>query len=114
MSGRDIRKISIQTITLDAFCSELSLRPDLLKIDVEGAELLVLRGAAKLLGESRPTLILAVHPYWLPAGQSPQQIFELLTSYGYTMYDWEGCLVQHLQSGEYLCLSTRAGYTPVQ
>jgi FkbM family methyltransferase len=113
MSGRDIRKISIQTITLDTFCSEISLRPNLVKIDVEGAELLVLRGAAKLMDESCPTIILAVHPYWLPTGQSSQQIFELLTRYGYTVYDSEGCLVEYLQSGEYLCLNTRAGNTVV-
>ena len=114
MSGRDIRKISIQTVTLDTFCSEVSLRPDLMKIDVEGAELLVLRGAGKLLGESYPTIILAVHPYWLPTGQSSQQIFELLTRYGYTLYDSAGNPVEYLQSGEYLCLSTKAGPTVVQ
>ena len=114
MDGRDIRKISMQTITLDTFCSENSLRPDLVKIDVEGAELLVLRGASKLLGESRPTLILAVHPYWLPAGQSSQQIFEYLTRYGYTVYDSKGCLVEYLQSGEYLCLSAKTGHTLAQ
>jgi FkbM family methyltransferase len=114
MDGRDIRKISMQTITLDTFCSENSLRPDLVKIDVEGAELLVLRGASKLLGESRPIIIVAVHPYWLPAGQSSQQIFEYLTRYGYTVYDSKGCRVGHLQSGEYLCLNTRAGHTLAQ
>lgn len=109
MSGRDIRKISIQTITLDTFCSKITLRPNLVKIDVEGAELLVLRGANKLLAESCPTIILAMHPYWLPIGQSSQQIFELLSHYGYTVYDSEGCRVEYLQSGEYLCLSNRAG-----
>ena len=110
MNGRDITKTSIQTITLDTYCRESGLRPNLVKIDVEGAELLVLRGAAKLLAESSPTLILAVHPYWLPAGQSPQQVFEFLTRYGYTVYDSKGCLVDYLQSGEYLCLNTRAGH----
>jgi FkbM family methyltransferase len=114
MSGRNIRKTSIQTITLDRFCSEVNLRPNLVKIDVEGAELLVLRGAAKLLAESCPTIILAVHPYWLPAGQSPRQIFEYLSGYGYTMYDSKGYLVEYLQSGEYLCLNTRAGHTLAQ
>ena len=114
MSGRDIRKTSVQTITLDTFCSEINLRPNLVKIDVEGAELLVLRGAAKLLGESCPIIILAVHPYWLPTGQSTQQIFELLAGYGYKMYDSKGCLVEYLQSGEYLCLSTGAGSAAVK
>jgi FkbM family methyltransferase len=107
MSGRDIRKISIQAITLDTFCSEVNLRSDLAKIDVEGAELMVLRGAARLLGESCPTIILAVHPYWLPAGQSSQQIFELLSRYGYTVYDSKGCLVDYFPTGENLCLSNR-------
>jgi FkbM family methyltransferase len=111
MSGRDIRKISIQTITLDTFCNEVSLRPNLVKIDVEGAELLVLRGAGNLLSESYPTIILAVHPYWLPKGQSTQQIFEFLTRYGYTLYNSEGCRVEYLQSGEYLCLNTKVETT---
>jgi len=114
MSGRDIRKISIQTITLDTVCTESSLKPNLVKIDVEGAELLVLRGAAKLLVASLPTIILAVHPYWLPAGQSTRQIFELLTGYGYTMYDAKGCQVEYLQSGEYLCLNTRSASAAVK
>jgi FkbM family methyltransferase len=110
MNGRNIRKTSIQTITIDTFCREAGLSPNLVKIDVEGAELLVLRGATQLLSESFPTIILAVHPYWLPKGQSTQQILELLTSHGYTVYDWEGHRVENLQSGEYLCLN--AGNKP--
>ena len=114
MDGRNIRKTTIQTITLDTFCSETNLKPNLVKIDVEGAELMVLRGAAKLLGECCPTIILAVHPYWLPAEQSTRQIFELLAGYGYTMYDSKGCPVEYLQSGEYLCLNSRAESIAVQ
>lgn len=114
MHGRDIRKISIQSITLDTFCSEVNLRPSLVKIDVEGAELLVLRGATRLLSESNPTLILAVHPYWLPKGQSTRQIFEILTGYGYTIYDSNGCVVEYLQSGEYLCLNKSSESIVVQ
>ncbi|NUQ12496.1 MAG: FkbM family methyltransferase [Gemmatimonadaceae bacterium] len=35
--------------------------PDVIKIDVEGAERLVLAGAARLLRERRPVVILSVH-----------------------------------------------------
>jgi len=108
MEGRDIRKISIQTITLDTLCREVGLRPNLVKIDVEGAELLVLRGAGELLSESYPTIILAVHPFWLPTGQSSQQIVELLKGYGYTMFDSNGTPVGSLHSGEYLCLNAKS------
>lgn len=109
MDGRDIKKISIQTISLDTFCRSNNVKPDFVKIDVEGAELLVLRGAANLLSESCPTIILAIHPYWLPANQSSQQIFELLTSYGYNIYNSEGCLATRFQSGEYLCTHGMTG-----
>ena len=114
MSGRHIRKVSMQTITLDTFCSESGRIPNLVKIDVEGAELLVLRGASKILDEARPVIILAIHPYWLPAGQSSRQIFEYLTQYGYSVYDSKGCLVDHLQSGEYLCIRPKPGPTLMQ
>jgi FkbM family methyltransferase len=103
MGGRDIQTISIQTATLDAFCEEAGVRPNLLKIDVEGAELLVLRGAERVLREAQPTIILAVHPYWLPKGQSSAQIAELLKAYGYTVSDAEGNVMDSLSSGEYLC-----------
>jgi FkbM family methyltransferase len=106
MSGRDIRKTAMQTITVDAFCSEFGRKPDVVKIDVEGAELLVLYGATELLREHCPTIILAVHPSWLPVGHSPEQLFRLLTDLGYRIHDAQGCSVQYLQEGEYLCLNS--------
>lgn len=105
MEGRDVRKVSIQTITLDTFCNESRARPNLVKIDVEGAELLVLRGAEKLLSESCPVIILAVHPYWLPPGQSSQQIVEFMQSHNYTVFNSKGESVTSLRHGEYLCLT---------
>lgn len=114
MKGRDISTIPIQTVTLDTYCAEAGARPDLLKVDVEGAELLVLQGAIKLLSESHPTLILAVHPYWLPTGQSPAQIREFLDAHGYAVFDSKGQPAGSLASGEYLCLNGRAESTTVQ
>jgi FkbM family methyltransferase len=114
MKGRDITTIPIQTITLDTYCAETRTRPNLVKIDVEGAEGLVLQGARKLLSESRPTLILAVHPFWLPRGQLPSQIRELLAAQGYAVFDSKGQPVGSLASGEYLCLNGQAESTTVQ
>jgi FkbM family methyltransferase len=51
----------IGTTTLDIFCSERSISPDRIKIDVEGAELAVLKGAAKILrGDAE--ILCEVHP----------------------------------------------------
>lgn len=53
--------ISVTTITLDSYWSETGDRPGLLKIDVEGAEEAVLRGASRLLREARPLIALSTH-----------------------------------------------------
>jgi FkbM family methyltransferase len=111
MDGRDITPHPISTVTLDTYCAEAGARPDVVKIDVEGAELMVLQGAKKLLSESHPTLIVAVHPYWLPKGQSPAHILEFVTSHGYSVLDSTGHPARALANGEFLCLH---GRTPPQ
>jgi FkbM family methyltransferase len=104
MEGRLVRQVIIQTTTIDTVCLASGLSPDLVKIDVEGAELLVLHGGHRLWCEGHPTIILAVHPFWLPAGHSTAQIAEHLQSLGYTIFDATGRQVASLRTGEYLCL----------
>jgi FkbM family methyltransferase len=50
-------EVTVEATTLDAFCSERGLVPDFVKIDVEGAELMVVRGMKTLLREARPRLM---------------------------------------------------------
>ena len=63
--GRSMRErlprksIQVQTVELDAFCERLAIaRLDLIKVDVEGAELLCLRGMRRTLRTHRPVLIM--------------------------------------------------------
>lgn len=53
-------RLAVPAFTLDEFCRAHPL-PTFIKIDVEGAEAAVLRGAARLLREQRPTLLIEVH-----------------------------------------------------
>jgi FkbM family methyltransferase len=55
--GEEIKSVEVPATTLDKFCADHGLHPTVIKIDVEGAEALVLEGAGALL-ESEPTLIL--------------------------------------------------------
>jgi FkbM family methyltransferase len=56
------RGIEVQTTTLDAFCAERNLQPDIVKIDVEGTELGVLRGARRILSPREVQVFVELHP----------------------------------------------------
>jgi FkbM family methyltransferase len=56
----DSGSIEVETVTLDSLL-EWHAAPDLLKIDVEGAEAAALAGAERVLSEERPTLLLSTH-----------------------------------------------------
>lgn len=51
----------VATLALDKVAEKLHVVPDVIKIDVEGAELRVLHGAASLLTDVRPTVLLSTH-----------------------------------------------------
>ena len=57
-------EIEVTTASLDDLIAARAIaRPSFMKIDVEGAEHDVLTGAAKLLAEDRPTILLSAHGY---------------------------------------------------
>jgi hypothetical protein len=53
--------LRVTTVTIDAFVKASGHVPSLLKIDVEGAEVDVLRGAVGTLTRFRPRILLATH-----------------------------------------------------
>ncbi len=52
------KSAEVKTITLDSYCSSNNLKPDLIKIDVEGHELKVIKGGLKTLATHKPKIIL--------------------------------------------------------
>jgi FkbM family methyltransferase len=78
--GGDTARVKVTTI--DAVCRGLT--PDVIKIDIEGAELLAVRGARSVLSKSSPILFVAVHPDAMRAlGTSPSELVDLLGELGY-------------------------------
>ncbi len=70
----------VETVTLDTIIDELSLLPDVLKMDVEGAERNVLLGAVKLFERAKPIIFLSTH-----SDELRGWCFEHLTCLGYTV-----------------------------
>lgn len=82
--------LKVPSITLDRYCSETGIVPDVLKIDVEGFESHVLNGFTNTLSTSPPrALFLELHPQILKEfGISHRDVLSLLGDFGYTCYQF--------------------------
>lgn len=100
-SGFD--ETTVKQITLDEFCNESDLRPELIKIDTEGSELNILRGASEMLQKYHPVIFLSVHPQHIAdLGGSVEELEELLVELGYLVNDMDGNIVRPTELTEYV------------
>jgi len=89
-AGAQHRKLKLQprrvnTTTLDAYAISHDVWPHFLKIDVEGAELAVLRGASRVLNNARSVMI--------EVTRNQLEIFNLLGSHGFHLSHPKGCAI---------------------
>jgi FkbM family methyltransferase len=80
---QSIEKVS--TITLDMYCRQNQLKPSFLKVDTEGSELAVFRGAAELLKMYKPRLLFECEARFIGT-ETMHEVFSLLQTAGYTGY----------------------------
>lgn len=82
---------TVPATSIDAFIAARGIRPAVLKIDVEGAELAVLQGARSTLDTHRPVVFLELHHDLLvQQGIDPRAAVSLLTDAGYSFTDCTG------------------------
>lgn len=74
------KSLSVPVTSLDHYVGNTGLHPRLIKVDVEGAELDVLRGARRVLREDGPTVLVEVHGV---GGEYEQAVLTLLEECGY-------------------------------
>jgi FkbM family methyltransferase len=66
----------VRTVALDDFCSGRGIEPDVVKVDVEGSEASVLRGAREVLRRRHALLFLEIHcGFPAGAGGSAEAVF---------------------------------------
>jgi FkbM family methyltransferase len=84
-TGRDTQykdAIEVECITLDDFIFvQVNPKPNVLKIDVEGGEGFALRGADKLISETKPLFIIELH-----GKEAAHECWQILTRAGYTVH----------------------------
>lgn len=75
----------VKTDTLDNFIAEKNIHPDLIKIDVEGHELSVLKGAESFINKHHPTLIIEIEQRH-HKDINIESVFESFKQKGYNCY----------------------------
>lgn len=75
--------------TLDSVVFSLNLsRVDLIKLDIDGFECRMMRGASDVLTRWHPVLVMELAPYALEEqGASLHELIELLKSHGYALFE---------------------------
>ena len=97
--------LEVPAVSLDAAFPPGS-RLDLVKIDVEGAEGLVLAGMRRLLADARPALVVEFHD---ANGWDSRRI---LLDAGYRLYDMSGVPIPADGGRVYHCLALPRGQSP--
>ncbi len=79
--------VRISTIKIDTYCEQSAFKPDFIKVDVEGHELAVLRGAEKLLSSGNPPMLM------VEVQSDHQEIIAMLRNYEYRLFSASGELL---------------------
>jgi FkbM family methyltransferase len=80
-------------ITIDGFCAERGIgHVDFIRMDIEGAELMALKGAHAVLDRDKPHVLLEIHPAMLTErfNGTAEQVVELFLTRGYRMFALNG------------------------
>jgi FkbM family methyltransferase len=83
LPGWQLNAVQVPVVSLDGYADS---KPTLLKLDVEGYEVDVLRGATRML-ETRPKIAIEVHVDMLPRyGHTADELFEYLPASQYELW----------------------------
>jgi FkbM family methyltransferase len=76
--------IEVKTISVDEFAKEKNIKIDLMKIDAEGAELDILKGAKNTLMRDRPSGIVGLHTFFYENKEKNiAELWDLFAQYDY-------------------------------
>ena len=86
--GKFGKSVPVDTVTLDEFFKDRESPIDLIKMDIEGAEMAALEGMANIIKKNDNLRIITefVPHRLIEAGVSPESFLNLITDYGFSIY----------------------------
>ncbi len=74
------------TLSLDDYCYHFNLKPDFIKMDIEGAENIAIKGMKNILKEIRPLIFLELHAFGEKLlYENAQDILYFISPFSYSM-----------------------------
>jgi FkbM family methyltransferase len=96
------RACSVQAVRIDDYVRDSGCVPDVVKIDVESAEMQVLLGMEKLLSGARPIVSLEVGDMGVPDAPRSRDLVQKILSFDYVAFELlNGCALPHQVRNEY-------------
>lgn len=86
-NAADALMLTCLTTTLDSWVENFNVKPDLIKCDVEGGELLVFRGGLESIKKFRPVVFSELLRKWAKGfGYHPNEVLNLFSSLNYKCF----------------------------
>ena len=101
--SRKFNKVRKKQVSIDSYCMQYNIKPDLIKIDVEGAEVDVLKGAKNIMHTCKPIIFLSIHPREIAKlGYTDKDLLDVIQSSNYRLTNMDGSDVVKFSYIEYI------------
>ena len=91
----------VPAVSLDEYSADHNLRPAIVKLDAEGAELAILTGMRDVLRSASPLVVLETGDYEGMAAPATSECIDLLDEMGYRPFDYDRGLRPHERRDSY-------------
>ncbi len=91
VGGLRAEVIRVKAITMDGYCRDRNVWPDVMKVDAEGAELDILKGMPELLERRKTTITLEMGDVGETAGSGQsRRVYDFIAARGYKAFEMAG------------------------
>jgi FkbM family methyltransferase len=99
LQADDTRKVTVPMKTVDSVATDERVAVDAIKVDVEGAELFVLRGACRVLASDRPIVFCEMLRKWAAKFlYHPNDVIRFMSEFGYSCFHSEHGGIKEIDS----------------